>query len=51
MARKVATAAAEDAPDFYIPKLYDSKLKELTWSLDIKQAENPVTDSGGKKNV
>ncbi len=51
VARKVATAAAEDAPDFYIPKLSDSKLKELTWSLDIKQAENPVTDSGGKKNV
>ncbi len=23
--------------DFYIPKLSDSKLKELSWSLDIKQ--------------
>ena len=26
-----------------VPKLSDSKLKELTWSLDIKQNENPVT--------
>lgn len=49
----VAKQAAKDeaqAPDFYIPKLSDSKLKDLTWSLDIKQAENPATNSGGKKN-
>ena len=26
-----------------VPKLSDSKLKELTWSLDIKQNQNPVT--------
>ncbi len=37
--------------DFFVPKLSDSKLKDLTWSLDIKQAENPATNSGGRSNV
>ena len=27
----------------YVPKLSSSKLKELTWSLDIKENRNPVT--------
>ncbi len=27
----------------YVPKLSESKLKELTWSLDIKEAQNPLT--------
>lgn len=27
----------------YVPKLSESKLKELTWSLDIKESRNPVT--------
>jgi len=27
----------------YVPKLSESKLKELTWSLDIKESANPVT--------
>ena len=27
----------------YVPKLSESKLKELTWSLDIKESQNPVT--------
>jgi hypothetical protein len=27
----------------HVPKLSDSKLKELTWSLDIKENENPTT--------
>jgi len=30
-------------PQMYVPRLSDSKLKELTWSLDIKESENPVT--------
>ena len=39
---------ANDRPDaapeqIYVPKLSDSKLKELTWSLDIKENQNPVT--------
>ena len=28
----------------YVPKLSESKLRELTWSLDIKENRNPVTD-------
>ena len=27
----------------YVPKLSESKLKELSWSLDIKENQNPVT--------
>ena len=29
----------------YVPKLSESKLKELTWSLDIKENRNPVTEN------
>lgn len=28
----------------YVPKLSESKLRELTWSLDIKENRNPVTE-------
>ncbi len=38
-----------DVSSFYVPKLSDSKLKDLTWSLDIKQAENPA-QRGDQKN-
>ena len=27
----------------YVPKLSESKLKDLTWSLDIKESLNPLT--------
>jgi hypothetical protein len=37
------------APDFYVPKLSDSKLKDLTWSLDIKQSQNPAQNQAGKQ--
>ena len=37
---------AATAPDFYVPKLSDSKLKDLTWSLDIKQSQNPAQRAG-----
>lgn len=30
----------------YVPKLSESKLKDLSWSLDIKENNNPVTKSG-----
>lgn len=30
-------------PQMYVPRLSDSKLKELTWSLDIKENQNPIT--------
>lgn len=32
----------------YVPKLSESKLKELTWSLDIKENQNPVTQDNTK---
>ena len=32
-----------DEPLMYVPKLSDSKLKDLTWSLDINESLNPVT--------
>jgi hypothetical protein len=28
---------------FFIPKLSNSRLRDLTWSLDVKQSSNPVT--------
>lgn len=31
------------APQIYVPKLSESKLKDLSWSLDIKENQNPVT--------
>ena len=43
------TETSASAPDFYVPKLSDSKLKDLTWSLDIKQSQNPAQNEAGKK--
>jgi hypothetical protein len=43
-------APADDVTaGFYIPKLSDSKLKDLTWGLDIKQSLTPAQNSQGKK--
>jgi hypothetical protein len=36
---------------FIVPKMSSSKLKELTWSLDIKENINPVTGAGGETNT
>ena len=33
----------------YVPKLSESKLKELTWSLDIKENQNPITEDSGDR--
>jgi hypothetical protein len=45
--KPVAKADAERrkvAPEqIYVPKLSDSKLKDLTWELDIKEQANPGT--------
>ncbi|HEU5114502.1 MAG TPA: PrgI family protein [Candidatus Paceibacterota bacterium] len=49
VAQKTNEAAAA-APDFYVPKLSDSKLKDLTWSLDIRQSQNPAQNSKGRSN-
>jgi len=51
VAKAKAPTPNDDLSGLYIPKLSDSKLKELTWSLDIKQAENPVTGERGRTNV
>ena len=32
----------------YVPRLSDSKLKELSWSLDINENLNPLTSEDGK---
>ncbi len=32
----------------YVPKLSDSKLKDLSWSLDINENLNPLTGQDGK---
>lgn len=31
------------AAQVFVPKLSESKLKDLTWSLDVKESANPVT--------
>ena len=33
----------------HVPKLSESKLRELTWSLDIKENRNPVTNEPENK--
>lgn len=37
------TVEGSSLPPIYVPKLSDSKLHDLTWSLDIKESLNPVT--------
>ena len=49
VAKKVAEESI-DTNNFYVPKLSDSKLKDLTWSLDIKQSGNIAQGKGGKQN-
>lgn len=42
----VAKAVEQRTPEqVYVPKLSESKLRDLTWSLDIKENQNPVTAS------
>ena len=38
-----AGMSAPNQPPIYVPKLSESKLHDLTWSLDIKESLNPVT--------
>ncbi len=35
-------------PQVYVPRLSDSKLKELSWTLDINENLNPLTGDDGK---
>ena len=47
--KKAASAQGSGEPkQVYVPKLSESKLKELTWSLDIKENQNPVTQDDTK---
>ncbi len=40
---KAAGLPIGNLPPIYVPKLSQSKLHDLTWSLDIKESLNPVT--------
>jgi hypothetical protein len=40
---KEAGIVAPNQPPIYVPKLSESKLHDLTWSLDIKESLNSVT--------
>jgi len=49
--KKIEVQAAEETPDLtgmFVPRLSDSKLKELSWSLDINESLNPLTGEDGK---
>jgi len=38
-------------PQLTVPRLSESKLRDLTWSLDIKENQNPVTGQNNKTNT
>lgn len=50
--KKTETTMAEEMQKaksmIKVPKMSESKLKDLTWSLDIKESLNPVTRGGNK---
>lgn len=48
--RKVEATAKEEADvaQVYVPRLSDSKLKELSWTLDINENLNPLTGEDGQ---
>jgi hypothetical protein len=41
-------AVGKPVEQVYVPKLSESKLKDLSWSLDVKDSANPVTSPGEK---
>ena len=43
--KKTAKTTEDTNPSVYLPKLSDSKLKDLTWILDVNQSQN--SDGGG----
>lgn len=45
---KKASAPEPSARQVYVPKLSDSKLKDLSWTLDINENLNPLTGDDGK---
>lgn len=48
-AKEAAEIKDKEIEQIYVPKLSDSRLKELTWSLDIKESQNPVTKDDNDK--
>ena len=40
--------ATTEQQQIYVPRLSDSKLKDLSWSLDINENLNPLTGESGK---
>lgn len=44
-AEPFAARASTPIEQVVVPRLSESKLKELTWSLDIKENRNPVTEA------
>lgn len=43
--------STESIEQIHVPKLSESKLKELTWSLDIKESQNPVTNKNQESRI
>lgn len=48
--KKIETKVVEtaEASQVYVPRLSDSKLKELSWTLDINENLNPLTGEDGQ---
>ena len=48
--KKVVKKSSEvqEPAQVYVPRLSDSKLKELSWSLDINENLNPLTGEDGR---
>ncbi len=44
-----ATPEKNTANPVFVPKLSESKLRDLTWSLDVKQNMNPVNEEEGNR--
>ncbi len=42
------TKAAPENRQVYVPRMSDSKLKDLSWTLDINESLNPLTGQDGK---
>ncbi len=47
--KQVADQTGKTKSALSIPKISESKLKDLTWSLDIKESLNPVTRETGNE--
>ena len=45
---KKNTTTNQENNQVYVPRLSDSKLKELSWTLDINENLNPLTGNDGK---